>query len=171
MKARTFFKLALAIPYVLWGVCWLIVYVTNQTVWGQTEFSGTGSILEILLMIIFYYAFGAIVWFIPYTLLAIGLLVWSRRKSIEDIYKAAVRSPLLLAALMSLLSIAISIDSGGIDAILKNALQPFLLFGSFSLIFGYLCVGIAIGLYKLLQSKILPEEQTPLNIDPLSTDS
>lgn len=170
MKPQTFFKLTLAIPYGLWGLCLLIVYVTSKTAWGQVESLYTGKFLELLLMLVFYYTFGAIIWFIPYTLLAIGLLVWSRRKPIGAVYRMAVRSPLFLAALMSLVAIVISIDSGGIGEILKNALQPFLLLGSFSLIFGYICVGIAIGLYKLLQSKILVEGSTPTTLESFSAE-
>lgn len=170
MKPQTFFKFTLAIPYVLWGVCLLIVYLTGKTAWGQAESSYTGKILELLLMLVFYYTFGALIWFIPYTLLATGLLVWSHRKPMRDVYKVAVRSPLFLAALMSMVSIMISINSGSVVEILKNALQPFLLFGSFSLIFGYVCVGIAIGLYRLLRSKILVEEQTAATIESLSTE-
>jgi len=167
MKPKTFFKSALLVPYILWVICFLTVYLPYLRSDQTDPFSNLNSILSFLLMVIFYYTFGAIVWFIPYTILAIGLLIWSRHKPINDIYKAALGSPLLLLVLMFLVSVLLSIDTGGIREILKNATTPFLVLGIFSLAFGYLCVGIALGVYKLLKSHgFIIEDEKITHPDP-----
>jgi len=172
MKPKTFFKSALLIPYILWVICFLTVYIPSLRSENIDPYSNLNGILSFILMAIFYYAFGVIVWFIPYTMLAVGLLIWSRRKPINDIYKAALLSPLFLVALMSLASVLLFGDTGDIWEILINAAEPFLVFSIFSLVFGYLCVGIAMGVYKLLKSRgLIGEEETITNLESLAMNN
>jgi len=158
MKPKTFFKSALLIPYILWIIGFLIVYLTSLLP-DNPDYSNTNSLGNVIIMVVFYYTFGAIVWFIPYTLLAAGLLIWSRRKPITDIYKAALLSPLFFFGLMSVVSVLLFIDAGGAQEIVNNAKGPFLVISVFSLVFGYLCVGIGMGMYKLLKSRGLIKEE------------
>jgi len=72
MKPLTYFRLALSFPYILWGICALIFLFVSKL-----EISGNWNIV---LMPLLFYVFGIILWFIPYTALAIGMWIWSRNK-------------------------------------------------------------------------------------------
>lgn len=152
MKPRTYFRLALLFPYLLWCVCALIVFILSRL-----ESSMDWSVV---LMPVFYYAFGILVWFIPYTLLAIGMWVWSKNKSKAMLHKKAMIAPPLLVILMLIETTLISLPTDSIEDFTGTMLGQTLLIGGFSLVFGYLCVGIALGVFKLLQARKLIAEET-----------
>jgi len=77
MKPQTLLRLSLIIPYLLWGLSAIIVAVVGSS--KNTPFD-TSSIINVLLYIPMLYAFGIFIWGIPYTLLAVGLGLWSRNK-------------------------------------------------------------------------------------------
>jgi len=161
MKPRQLFGVALLFPYLLWGVSVLIANL----------FSNVSDIWNFLLVPILFYAVGALFWFIPYTLLAIWLWIWSRNKSVVSLRKAGLLAPIYLSILVTIeYSIytyisflpsengetVVYIESG--TAILGFAA---LLVAS-SLIFGYLFVGIGLAVYKILISKNLVAENSGL---------
>ena len=110
-------------------------------------------------MPIFYYAFGILLWLIPYTLLAIGMWVWSKGKSKARLHKAAMIAPLILIVLMLIETTLISLPVGSIEDFAGTMLGQTLLSGGFSLVFGYLCVGIVMGIYKMLQTRGFIQEE------------
>jgi hypothetical protein len=162
MKPKNFLRLTLLVPYILWGICLLIFYLTRQI---------TSAVWDILLMPVRIYTFGIILWFIPYTLLALGLLIWSRNKSTKAIYRIYSISPFLLLIFMILESIVVSMNTGEMVDGMKSTLATSLSLGGLSLIFGYVCVGIAIGLYKLLQTKNFIKEETMINNELSSSET
>lgn len=154
MKPQTYFRLALLFPYVLWIVLALLAYLFS----AQEASSGW----DILLIPVMFYTIGIILWFIPYTLLAIGLWIGSRNKSVKTLYRLALIAPLLLFALM-FIEVAILYQPARGNAELTEALtnQAALLGGS-SFIFGYLSVGIAAGVYKILEARKFILDETPI---------
>jgi hypothetical protein len=154
MKPKNFLRLTLLVPYILWGICLLIFYLTSQI---------TSAVWDIMLMPVRVYTFGIILWFIPYTLLALGLLIWSRNKSTKAIYRIYSISPFLLLIFMILESIVVSMNTGEMVDGMKSTLATSLFLGGLSLVFGYICVGIAAGLYKLLRTKNFIKEETMIN--------
>jgi len=88
MKHRTLFGLALFTPYLLWVVCVLILVLLSllemSSEWGK-----------ILVMPFFIYAYGIFLWFIPYTLLALGMWFWSKGKTTKTLYRLAQTAPIL----------------------------------------------------------------------------
>lgn len=159
MKPRTYFGLALLFPYLLWGVCALIVFLLSSQ-----EMSDAWNIV---LMPAFFYAFGIILWFVPYTVLAIGLWVWSRDKSTGTLYKAALIAPLLLLVLAIIEVTLISLPVESIAEFARELLSQSVSLGVFSLAFGYFCVGITLGLFRFLKSRnrILEEAVPPQQTD------
>jgi hypothetical protein len=162
MKPKNFLRLTLLVPYILWGICLLIFYLTSQI---------TSAVWDIMLIPVRVYTFGIIVWFIPYTLLALGLLIWSRNKSTKAIYRIYSISPFLLLIFMILESIVVSMNTGEMVDGMKSTLATSLFLGGLSLIFGYVCVGIAMGLYKLLQTKNLIKEEAMINNELSSSET
>jgi len=161
MKPQTYFRLALLFPYILWCFCALIFFLVSSREIPEAW--------NVALMPISFYTFGILFWFIPYTVLAIGMWVWSRNKSIPALYKAGVLAPIFLTVLMIVEAILFSIGTGNANDMFKNALSEALTLGGFSLVFGYLCVGIALGVYKILLSRNKIKEETTINNElPLS---
>ena len=162
MKPRTFFGLALLIPYILWCICALIFFLVSSQEISET--------VTILLMPISFYTFGILLWFIPYTVLAVGMWVWSRNKSTAALYKLALLAPILLSTLMLIEVVIVSLPADSFTKLAKDLLGQSALVGVFSLVFGYLCVGIAMRLYKFLVSKSIIKEKTTLNIEFAPTE-
>jgi hypothetical protein len=154
MKPRTYFGLALLFPYILWVISALIVAIMSAV----QEVPETWNTV---LMPIVFYAFGIILWFVPYTLLAIGMWIWSRNKSTTTLYKLALLAPILLSALMLIEVVLVSLPADSMAELAKDLLSQSALVGGFSLVFGYLCVGVAMGVFKFLQSKHRIAEEMP----------
>ena len=151
MKPQTYFSLALLFPYILWCLCVLIFFlVSSQEI---------PAAWNVALMPISFYTFGIILWFIPYTILAVGMWIWSRNKSTKTLYKLVMLAPVLLSVLMLIEVVLVSLPVGSVTELTKDLPSQAALVGGFSLVFGYLCVGIAFGVFKFLQGKHLIVEE------------
>lgn len=153
MKTQTFFRLALLFPYGLWIICMIVIGMTSNLM----DVSDTWQALMFPFAI---YALGAFIWFVPYTLLAIGLGFWSRNKSTTALSRAGLLSPLLLFPLLVIEAVVIYLPADNAAQILES-LQYGALLGGFGLVFGYLCVGVVFGIFKLLQAKQFIAPETP----------
>ena len=164
MKPQTYLRLSLLLPYLLWA----IMFSLTQLQEGSGESSPPGGATEFLNLgwLTAVYLVGIFLWFLPYTVLALGLFVWSRNRQANAIVRVFALAPLLLAALILLEINILSIISGGLDSYLSGSgLQELMALNGLAIVFtlvaGYFCVGIGFGLYKLLQSlKIIKEAET-----------
>ncbi len=157
MKPVTLFRLGLLLPYGVWVICAGIVAILSLTGKGLSD---TGSTL---LMPIFFYAFGIILWLVPYTVLAISLWIWSRNKAIGSLRMAALVSPWLLTILMLVEVIFVSLSVNGLTQMANDLPSQSLFIGGFSLVVGYVCVGIAFGLHAILKNRnVIVEEVQPV---------
>ena len=154
MKIRSYFKIALLFPYILWVICALFFFLLAKL--------ETSSPWTIALLPITFYVFGVILWFIPYTLLAIGMLIWSRNKTIITLRKTAINAPILFFVLMLIETILVSLPAESTKEFSQNMTETSMLVGVFSLLFGYLCVGMALVLFKFLQAKDFITEELSL---------
>lgn len=153
MKPRTYFGLSLLFPYILWVICALAAFLLSSL--------ETTPAWDILLMPIMFYAFGILLWFFPYTILAVGIWIWSRNKSTTALFRLALIAPLLLFVLMVIEAVLVSLPVDSVSELTKDLLGQSALLGGFSLVFGYLCVGIALGIFKFLQARKLIAEEAP----------
>jgi uncharacterized membrane protein len=153
MKPRTYFGLALLFPYFLWIFCALIVFVISpleiSTFWNWVFAPA------------FFYALGILFWFIPYTILAIGLWFWSRGKSTAAIYRAGLVAPLLLILLMLVEVVLTSLPVNSFAELAEGLVSQLVVVGGLGLVFGYLCVGIVLLVFKSLQARKFIEEEMP----------
>lgn len=154
MKPQTYFRIALFIPYILWAICLLIFLPISAL-----EISDAWNAA---LMPLAFYLFGVLLWFIPYSLLAIGLWFWSRGKSVTTLRNAALLSPILFSLLLIIEAVLVSLPADSIIGFVENAVSYTAMLGAFGLVFGYACVGIALGIFKFLQTKKRIAEETPL---------
>ena len=151
MKPQTLLRVSLIIPYLLWGLSALIVAVVSSS--KNTPFD-TGLIINVLLYIPMLYAFGIFIWGIPYTLLAVGLGLWSRGKPTQKIIRIFALSPVMLAILISLEMFAFSINWNDLGAGFSQNSTDFgasiLGIGALAVVLGYLSIGVVAGIYKVL---------------------
>lgn len=153
MKPRTFFGFALLFPYALWVVLLLV-----SLIFSSAEIAETWNTAMIPVT---FYVIGIILWFFPYTILAIGLWIKSRNKSMKTLYRLALIAPLLLFVLMLLEVVVVFQPVNSTAEIMEGLPSQAALLGGFSLIFGYLCVGISFGIYKILEARKFILEETP----------
>jgi hypothetical protein len=151
MKPQTFLRLSLLVPYLLWGISAGIAAVVSSS---KNTLFYTNSILNVLLYIPMLYAFGIFIWGIPYTLLAVGLGLWSRGKPTQKTIKIFALSPVMLAILISLEIFAFSVNWNDLRAGFSQNSADFgasiLSIGALAVVFGYLSIGVVAGIYKVL---------------------
>ena len=148
IKSQNLLRLLLLTPYVAWGMAVLF----SRLVYGPAENPNTpNAILNALAGASTVYAVGIILWGIPYTLLALGLLIWSRKKSASVIYKVFLFSPVLLSLLMAVEAALVSFSPQQSPLInLQNFLSYAAVLVVPSLAFGYVFIIVAFLFYKAL---------------------
>ncbi len=122
MSRTNFYRIALLLPYVLP----LIALLT----WGQDLPDALAGVLFVGLFSMF---FG----FIPYSLLVIGLWLWSLRKEENAVRKLFLLSPLMLALLMWMPYTVFGADS------VTDFLLMWAFLGLLSVAIGYLYISLA----------------------------
>ena len=144
MNSSTYARLALLLPYL--PLIQSILYFVFRDISEQDSFLQSFNLL---------WNFLAIFWYVPYTLLVIYLLIWSIRKTSDQIFKRYKFAPVILmflaAGLYTILFLAgvvLGEDSelGGILMIFGIAAVAAV---PASLILGYAFVGISLLIYKL----------------------
>jgi hypothetical protein len=156
MKTQTFFRLALLLPYALWGVSMLVVLLLS----GRDNSEAWNFVLAPFA----FYALGIILWFIPYTILAIGMWILSKNRSTSTLFKMAVSAPLLFFVLILIEVVLVTLPAESLTIFMQELLSQSVFLGILSMVYGYLSVGIALGVFKILQSRnlIAQEEPTPV---------
>lgn len=145
MKPRTYFGRALLFPYLLWCLCALIFFLISSREIPEAW--------NLVLLPISFYTFGIILWFIPYTVLAIGMWLWSKHKPTTALYKLALASPMLFFALMLLEYLVVTVPTSTAANFTNGLLGQVVFLGVCSMVFGYLSVGVALGVFRFLQSR------------------
>jgi len=159
MKSQTYLRLSLLIPYLLWVISLGIIFVTSQFP------ESNNVIITIISGVAGFYTLGVILWGIPYTLLAVGLWVWSRSRDTRKMARGFAYSPILLGLLLMIETFILSINwsdvPNGFSQISPDFTASILTLGGLSLLYGYLCIGFAAGLYKLLKKFNVINDEEP----------
>jgi hypothetical protein len=122
------------------------------SVMAETSYN-SNTFFDVLTGVVSFYTIGIFLWGIPYTILAVGLLLWSINKSASTIYKVFFFSPFLLSILI-VFEIALvtfwplqapSLEGKG------EFLSSILIVVIPSLIFGYGLVGVGAIIYKAIR--------------------
>ena len=158
MKTRTYARLALLIPLLIWVIFLLVELLINAVIPDDLRPDGPTSLFGIVEIVLLYYVIGILVWFIPYLILSIALLLISFKSRLEVLKYAFVLSPFAMTILVMTEVTILSLATAG-DAVpsmdfassFKEATGINLLVGILALVWGYICVGLGIGGYKLLQ--------------------
>jgi hypothetical protein len=163
MKPKTFLRLTLLTPYLLWGISALIVLAVNSS---ENTWFAISPIINALLYIPMLYAIGIFIWGIPYTILAFALWFWSSNRPIRKIIRGFALAPFLLAILIATEMLVLSINWNNFGASFAQSSTDFgasvLGMGLLALVFGYLSIGVVMAIYKALTLVNLIKTETSL---------
>jgi hypothetical protein len=158
MKTRTYLRLSLLTPFLVWGVCVLFFIILSTFESNGSESMGSSVVVGLVFWVVLFYVFGIVGWFLPYVLLSLLLLIWSFRSRTQVLMKGFALSPFAMTILIVIFVNMLSIGTGGWDMFSSNSAENFenffvsnLLFGILALIWGYICIGLGFGIYKSSQ--------------------
>ncbi|HEX2995813.1 MAG TPA: hypothetical protein VHP14_13390 [Anaerolineales bacterium] len=99
MKRKTFYHLSLSLPYIALAVTGALTFLAYgvETVW-----EGLNGLLGIFTGTVMFFTVSAIVWGPLYTWIVIVMLFWGRDKNADEVRKAYLFLPLLLACSMGI---------------------------------------------------------------------
>ncbi len=163
MKPETLLRSFLAIPYISWGISLLIVSIP---VFSAETLDTMESPIVWIGRIAAVYAIGILLWGIPYTLLAIGLLIWSFKKSARTIAKVFLLSPILLSILLAIETALVTLPTNEIFATTSGEFLSYAaMLAILALIFGYTLILVAFGFYKALSALHMIRAETEVGQD------
>ncbi len=174
MKTKNYLRLSLLIPFLVWLVCLLIFVAWSSLAPNSLGMDGSEGIAGIVLLPLLFYLFGIIGWLLPYLVLALILFLWSFRSQGQILMKAFSLSPLVMTMLVLILVNALSLDNGGWTPFSSNPTTNMLdvlgsnaLFAGLTLVWGYICVGIGYGVYRILQRYGFIKDEEAITTAPL----
>jgi len=161
MKSITYARLTLLTPYPILIVS-ILAFIYSYAHQKAGYIPGIGEMMGGLIL------YTSVLWFVPYTILAIGLLVWSIRKSFQQFRIAYIGSPIFFTAIFSLYIVFFVVvgangfpDMGEIGSFktIEIAITILVALGMMIpmvITIGYLLVGLSLLVYKVLfQLKVI----------------
>jgi hypothetical protein len=163
IKPQNLLRSLLLIPYIAWGMALLF----SKLAYGP-DGNAPNAFLDVLAGIATFFTVAIIGWGIPYTILAVGLFLWSIKKPTHVIYKVFLISPILLSILTAVEVAYITFSPlqkapSHIDFL--DFLSYALLTVVSPLIFGYIFVGLCAVIYKVIgRLNLLKNEAEPRQV-------
>lgn len=167
MKTLTYLRWSLLIPILVWGLTILVFMAAGRLSMDSIMEGEFSTIVDAILLFLMFYMFGIIVWIFPYGLLALILFFWSFIAQAQTALRVYALSPIAMMvmtlAAITIFSLGSSGNSTWFDGpgiIDQDFININLLGAGFALGWGYICVGIGYGIYRLLQQRgIIRDEQ------------
>lgn len=158
MSTTTYLRFSLLIPFVIWGICLLVIMSANATAMDQFTPALPEKISTGATVLFTAYVIGIIFWIFPYILLALILFFSTFISKAHSAMKVFALSPLAMTVLTLATVIIIDLsNSGSIDQDFSSFI---LLAVGLVLSWGYINVGIGYGIYKMLQHRgIIRDEE------------
>ena len=160
MKTMTYLRFSLLIPFVIWGICLLVILIMDGV--SQNQFtSGLPEAISVGVAVFFTaYVLGILFWILPYLLLALILFFSTFISRTRVALQLFALSPLAMMLLTLATVIIMSLSSSGsIDQDFSN-LVLFVI--ALVLSWGYICVGIGYGIYRFLQRRGIIRDEIPI---------
>lgn len=170
MRTRTFARLSLLIPFLVWGIFLLYAIFSSTLPAGGPVSTMSNPIVDWFIRSIYFYLIGIIFWIVPYILLGSILFSLTFIWQPPAVIKVFALSPIAMVILtLAVTNILAFWDSGeGTYAAnpysnLQDLTSFNILVATFVLIWSYVCVGFGLGVYKLLRRfKIINDEVGPV---------
>lgn len=157
MKTITYLRLSLLVPFLVWLICLVGYMLISASTGNDLTIAESATPANLVFLFFAFYIIGIIVWIFPYLLLALILFLSSFLSKAQVAMKVFALSPLAMTVLTLAALNLLTLSSTSGDAVFSSAadFQDFtnfnLLVAGITLLWGYLCVGIAYGLYRILQ--------------------
>lgn len=178
MRAKSYARLALLIPLLIWVILIPVEILINAFIPADLRSNGPETVFGFLEIFILFYVIGILFWFLPYLVLCIILLLISFISQFEVLKYLYILSPFAMAMLVMLEVTIISLVTGGIAMPSPDLVSNFkysaginLLFGILALVWGYICVGLGLGGFKLLQRFGKIKEEVKIELEPINANS
>jgi hypothetical protein len=178
MKTKTYARLALLIPLLIWVIFLLVEMLVNVFIPADLRSNGVDTFFGLAETVLLFYVIGILFWFLPYLALSIILLLISFKSRVEVVKYLFVLSPFAMAILVMLEVTIVSLTTGGSamasDGLISNfeySVGINLLFGILALVWGYICVGLGLGGFKLLQHFKMIKEEEMVNSQSIAVNS
>jgi hypothetical protein len=178
MKTRTYARLSLLIPILIWLACLLLllaVYVLFPDLQSTTE---TPTVVAVVGMLLIFYAIGIIYWLIPYLLVSLMLLLVSFLSTEKVLRVVYFLSPILMAIVIMVVVTAFTITPsegplliGDLASDFQDSIGTGGLFAIITLFWSYICVGLGFGIYKLLQHFGMIKTDEKINSEVITVNS
>lgn len=173
MKTNTYLRWSLSIPILVWLLCLLFMIPASIITFQDPTFGQSNSILDLPFALAGAYLFGIVLWIVPYLLLSLILFFSSFIGSPRLMIILYALSPLAMTALTLALMNIFLFAFIGISAFpdmpissLRGYTESTLAVSGLSLLWGYICVCIGYGIYRLLKSRGVIREERAL--EPVS---
>ena len=159
-KPQNLLRSLLLIPYFAWAIGLLFVYLVSVSTGNSYT---QNAFFDALTGVAAIYTIGIVIWGIPYTLLTLGLWLWSNNKPAPTIFKVFVFSPFLLSILSVVEVGLITFWPPEVSSleVLTDFPSYLLITVIPTLVFGYAFVGMSSILYKSMRqlNLIIIEEE------------
>ena len=169
MKTNMYLRWSLLIPILVWLLCLLFMIPASLFTFQDPTFGQSNSILDLLFAFAGAYLFGIVLWIVPYLLLSLILFFSSFIGSPRVMITLYALSPLAMTALTLALMNIFLFAYVGVSAFpdmpissLQGYTESTLAVGGLSLLWGYICVCVGHGIYKLLKSRGVIRDQQAL---------
>lgn len=155
MKSTTFYRLLLGLPYLFLIPGFFTMRDYFRPLVTEVPDPSSGGLFQ---FIVAFWGITGLFWIIPYTLFAIGLLLWSIGKTKETIRTWFTRSPFILMMLSPFFYLLLSPFQAFLtDNNMAGTVSAYIGIGAvcsapLSLIFGFIFVGIGLLLHSILTS-------------------
>lgn len=180
MKRKTFYYISLSLPYIALAFGGVFSFSVYQAGLDSDVFDGP---LGILVGSVMFFSLSAFIWGPLYTWAVILMLFWSRGKSAEELRRAYLLLPVLLACSMGIPALLFWMDSSAIllswgllhlanldfiaplllkdypaeEALLVSVAWAFM--AAICLVVGYLFVGIVLLIERILKRRNLFKDE------------
>lgn len=150
IKPQHLLRSLLLIPYFAWAIALLFALLGSATTRNS---DASNALVDLFAGVTSFYTIGILLWGIPYTILTVGLFLWSLNRPASTIFTAFIFSPFLLSILM-VMEIAL-VSFWPPQTLSMESLMDFLSYVLVAviptLLFGYGFVGLGVIIYKTMQ--------------------
>jgi hypothetical protein len=171
VKTATYLRVSLLIPFLVWGISLLLFVVMAGAMperSGLAAFGEAANVADFGILFLAFYVFGIVIWIIPYLLLGLILFFWSFIGQARTLIRGFALAPLAMVLLT--ISSMIVLDLGNQGQVNQDFMSFNLLVLAVTLMWGYICVGIGYGIYRLIQRRgyikdeVLAESVPPVHV-------
>src|SRR5512133_3139230 len=100
MKTKTYARFSLCIPFLIWGICLLLLILVNTFLPDYLSSSETSTLSSVLGVLLLFYVIGIIFWLLPYLLISLVLFILSFKSRTEVLKSIIALSPFAMAILI-----------------------------------------------------------------------